>query len=133
MEFAYEVPLGDRWRNQHVWWTFGQGKLGTLGFGEQGRHALARLLFEKGEPTRAAQEIQSLLDLYPDDANLLYDLGRLELAAKNSDGALEVLNRLETLASREGAGDSLKKAYLDLQKLYETKLGQAPWRKRTTR
>ncbi|MBC8367191.1 hypothetical protein H8E52_07265 [bacterium] len=126
VEFAYEVPTDDKWRSQHIWWTFGQGQLGVLGFGEQGRHALARLLFEKGEPTRAAHEIQALLNLHPDDANLLYDLGRLELAAQNSEKAFEILKRLETMASHESADDNLKRAHLDLQKLYQTHLGKAP-------
>ncbi len=125
-QFSYDFPPGDKWLRQEIWWTFGQGNLAPLGYGEQGRHVLARLLFEKGEPARAADEIRALLALHPGDGNLLYDLGRLELGAGNFAAAEDVLASLETLASQDGAGPSLKRALADLKELYVATQSREP-------
>jgi hypothetical protein len=124
--FSYDFPPGDKWLTQEIWWTFGQGNLAPLGYGEQGRHVLARLLFEKGEPARAADQIRALLDLHPTDANLLYDLGRLELGAGNLGAAEDVLASLQALASQDGAAPSLMRALADLKELYVATQSREP-------
>ncbi len=120
VQFAYEFPEGDRWRRQQIWWTFGQGNLAPLGYGEQGRHVLARLFYEKGVPDRAVQQIRALVALHPEDPNLLYDLARLELGRGNQDAVREILETLKAIAESPGAGENALRAYEDLRRLYDT-------------
>ena len=112
--FAYEIPKGDAWQKQFLWWTYGQGNLAALGYGERGRQVLARLLFEKGKPGLAAGHLEALLKLHPDDPNLLYDVARVALTIGERARAEEILGMLERLALNDDAPASALQAFKDL-------------------
>jgi len=126
VRFEEEVPAGDSWRNMNFWWTYGEGTIAPLGPGDFGRHKLARLLFKSNHPNRAASHLEALLEVYPDDANLLHDLGTIVLAQKDLDRLAEILRRLQDLASGEGATDKDRRAFEDLRRLAAAQLGAAP-------
>jgi len=120
--FALEIPEDGSWRKQPIWWTYGKARMGFLGLGEKGRHQLARLYFEAKEPEKAARELRALLDDHPRDANLLHDLGAVELSREEMESVAEILGRLKALAEGPGATEAERRAYHDLWRLVQPKL-----------
>lgn len=102
------------WENMHLYLTYGLGDMAYLGYGEEGRLALARGSFDRGLYDQAQREYSILLTMHPNDPVLLYYLGITAAANKDTETLHAIIGKLDSLA---GAEDPRGRAHEALQRL----------------
>jgi len=88
------------WQHMNLYLTHDLGMMKFLGRGEGGRFALIEDCLSKGPFNLAKQETLILLEVHPDDPSLLFILGKIALSQRDGKSLDEIVDRLETIASR---------------------------------
>jgi hypothetical protein len=101
--FEGEAGCTPGWQNMHFFRTYKVGMMEPLGYGAEGRFALADMSMKRKLFDRARKELSILLESFPDEPTLIFMLGDIARTQGDAQTLSIMIKKLEELAAK---GDS---------------------------
>jgi hypothetical protein len=104
------------WQDMHLYLTYGPGMMKSLGLGEAGRMFFISKCIEKGMDQQAESELRIMLELHPDDPNLIGMLGDIARRQGDAETLRAAAEKLERLAAKEDPAGAAHEALNNLRR-----------------
>jgi hypothetical protein len=101
--FEDESSCTPGWQNTYFYRTYKVGMMEPLGYGVEGRVALADTSMKRKLYERARKELLILLESFPDDPQLIFMLGYIASTQKDAKNLDIMIRKLEKIASEGGS------------------------------